>query len=68
MGLVRRRHFAVRGRSLLDMDDELFGSAAEALDQGTVQGHGAPGGGPRGATLRQAVRHRRHNPGRTGRG
>ncbi|MCB1027672.1 MAG: hypothetical protein KDB24_07920, partial [Microthrixaceae bacterium] len=41
MGLVRRRHFAVRGRSLLDMDDELFGSAAEALDQGTVQGHGA---------------------------
>lgn len=41
MGLVRRRHFAIRGRSLLDMDDELFGSAAEALDHGTVQGHGA---------------------------
>ena len=41
MGLVRRRHFAIRGRSLLGMDDELFGSAAEALDHGSVQGHGA---------------------------
>ena len=41
MGLVRRRHFAVRGRALLGMDDELFGSAAEALDHGSVQGHGA---------------------------
>ena len=41
MGLVRRLHFAVRGRALLGMDDELFGSAAEALDSGSVQGHGA---------------------------
>ncbi len=41
MGLRRRRHFASRGTRLLGMDDELFGSATEALDQGQVQGHGA---------------------------
>jgi DNA helicase IV len=41
MGLRRRRHFATRGRSLLGIDDELFGSAAEALDRGEVQGQGA---------------------------
>jgi DNA helicase IV len=41
MGLRRRRHFASRGRVLLGIDDELFGSAAEALDQGEVQGYGA---------------------------
>ncbi len=31
MGLVRRRHFATRGRVLLDLEDELFGDAAAAL-------------------------------------
>jgi DNA helicase IV len=41
MGLVRRRHFASRGRLLLGIDDELFGSATRALDQGRVQGYGA---------------------------
>ena len=41
MGLVRRRHFASRGPVLLGIDDELFGSATEALDRGEVQGHGA---------------------------
>ena len=41
MGLRRRRHFATRGSKLLGMDDELFGSATEALDSGEVQGHGA---------------------------
>ena len=41
MGLRRRRHFASRGRTLLGIDDELFGSATEALDEGEVQGHGA---------------------------
>ena len=41
MGLRRRRHFASRGRTLLGIDDELFGSATAALDHGTVQGHGA---------------------------
>lgn len=41
MGLRRRRHFASRGRQLLGIDDELFGSATEALDQGRVQGYGA---------------------------
>jgi DNA helicase IV len=41
MGLRRRRHFASRGPTLLGIDDELFGSATVALDQGQVQGHGA---------------------------
>jgi len=41
MGLVRRRHFATRGRSLLGLDDELFGDAADGLSDGTVQGQGA---------------------------
>lgn len=30
MGLRRRRHFASRGRTLLDLDDEYFGSRTEA--------------------------------------
>ena len=41
MGLRRRRHFATRGRSLLGIDDELFGTATAALDTGRVQGYGA---------------------------
>jgi DNA helicase IV len=41
MGLRRRRHFASRGQVLLGIDDELFGSATAALDQGEVQGQGA---------------------------
>ncbi len=41
MGLRRRRHFTSRGRELLGIDDELFGSATQALDSGRVQGHGA---------------------------
>ncbi|MCB1258016.1 MAG: AAA family ATPase, partial [Microthrixaceae bacterium] len=41
MGLRRRRHFATRGKVLLDIDDELFGTATAALDSGIVQGHGA---------------------------
>ena len=44
LGLVRRRHFATRNRTVLDIDDELFGEAASALnnpDGPSVQGHGA---------------------------
>ena len=42
LGLLRRRHFATRGRTVLDIDDELFGAAADSLDAGpAVQGHGA---------------------------
>jgi DNA helicase IV len=41
MGLVRRRHFASRGRVVLGIDDELFGVAKDALDRGEVQGYGA---------------------------
>ena len=41
MGLSMRRHFVLRGRELLGLDDELFGSAAAALDHGEVQGHSA---------------------------
>src|SRR5690606_28062008 len=31
MGLVRRRHFATRGRKLLGIEDELFGEGAQLL-------------------------------------
>jgi DNA helicase IV len=45
MGLVRRRHFATRGRSLLNIEDELFGDAAASLgldgEGSGVTGHGA---------------------------
>ena len=44
MGLSRRRHFASRGRTLLDIDDEFFGDRAIPLPAGTpegVSGHGA---------------------------
>jgi DNA helicase IV len=41
MDLVRRRHFATRGRVLLGLDDELFGDAVRGLDSGRIQGQGA---------------------------
>ncbi len=42
MGLARRRHFATRGPTLLDIEDELFGDRALGLgeDDG-ISGHGA---------------------------
>jgi DNA helicase IV len=43
MGLARRRHFATRGRTLLNIEDELFGD--RAVDLGTrpdgINGYGA---------------------------
>lgn len=41
MGLQRRRHFATRGQTLLGIEDELFGEALAAVDNGGVQGQGA---------------------------
>lgn len=44
MGLERRRHFATRGRQLLDIDDEFFGDLDRLDEQaaaGNIQGHGA---------------------------
>ena len=44
LGLVRRRHFASRGRTLLGIEDELFGDAAVAAITGegpVIRGHGA---------------------------
>src|SRR5687768_2484096 len=49
MGLARRRHFATRGRTLLGIEDELFGDALASLGlehdggegNGSVRGHGA---------------------------
>jgi DNA helicase IV len=48
MGLARRRHFTSRGRTLLNLEDELFGEAVHAEDGGIartgddrIQGHGA---------------------------
>ena len=42
-GLERRRHFATRGKTLLDIDDELFGDLSH-LDQPTVDGEEQDGG------------------------
>ncbi|MEI7593405.1 MAG: hypothetical protein WCK41_09325 [Actinomycetes bacterium] len=45
MGILRRRHFATRGRVLLDLEDELFGEALEGLSRdgngSRISGHGA---------------------------
>ena len=46
MGLVRRRHFATRGRTLLGIEDELFGDSLASLgapvgDVPEVRGQGA---------------------------
>lgn len=42
MGIERRRHFATRGRTLLGIDDELFGDLADASPQDVgTRGQGA---------------------------
>ncbi len=41
MGLARRRHFATRGRTVLDIEDELFGDRALGLGDDTISGHGS---------------------------
>ena len=41
MGIERRRHFATRGRTLLGIDDELFGELASGTAEGEVRGQGA---------------------------
>jgi DNA helicase IV len=50
LGLVRRRHFASRGRTLLGIEDELFGEdALRAVigGNGNGNGHSSNGGAPR---------------------
>ena len=41
MGIERRRHFATRGRTLLGIDDELFGDLASGTGEREVRGQGA---------------------------
>ena len=48
MGLARRRHFTSRGRTILNLEDELFGEAVHGdgggitlADDDRIQGHGA---------------------------
>src|SRR5918997_1595875 len=41
MGLSRRRHFASRGRTLLDIEDEVFGDGAPVTDSDEPVGRGA---------------------------
>ncbi len=77
MGLARRRHFAVKGRQLLGIEDELFGEGH--LGIGTTSDGASPRRARRPARLlhaarraragphRPAGRHRRHHPGRAGR-
>jgi DNA helicase IV len=51
MGLARRRHFATRGRTLLGIEDELFGSAARDLGAGAAT-NGSAGNGTDGTRSR----------------
>lgn len=41
MGIERRRHFATRGRTLLGIDDEVFGELASADGEREIKGQGA---------------------------
>ena len=41
MGIARRRHFATRGRTLLGIDDEVFGELASADGEREIKGQGA---------------------------
>jgi DNA helicase IV len=63
MGLVRRRHFAVEGRSILGIEDELFGAGHLGIghDEGLADDD-APGAGLRGYSTLLAALER----GRTG--
>ena len=63
MGLVRRRHFAVQGRELLGIEDELFGDGHIGVGQDIVPASAeAPGHGLRGYSTLLAALER----GRTG--
>lgn len=48
LGLARRRHFATRARTLLGIEDELFGSAARGIGRAD-RDNGADGNGDTGA-------------------
>lgn len=41
MGLVRRRHIASRGRTVVGLDDEFFGEGVEEIADGRIVGRGA---------------------------
>ena len=41
MGLVRRRHIASRGRTVVGLDDEFFGEAVDGVADGRIVGRGA---------------------------
>ncbi len=62
MGLVRRRHFAVEGSTLLGLEDELFGEGHLGVGQDDGLGGDAPGKGLRGYSTLIGVLER----GRTG--
>ncbi len=53
LGLVRRRHFVSRGRTLVDLEDEFFGDAAGATSV-VVDGRELRGGGALVAALEQS--------------
>ena len=72
MGVVRRRHFLTRpadGRVLVGLDDEVFDAdAADGRRSSSVIGRGRAARGARPGPHRPDGRHRRHDPGRAGRG
>jgi DNA helicase IV len=62
MGLLRRRHFAVEGRNLLGIEDELFGEGHLGIGHDEGLAEDAPGAGLRGYSTLLAALER----GRTG--
>ena len=62
MGLARRRHFAVHGRTLLGLEDELFGEGHLGVGGEDLDGAAQPGSGLRGYSTLLAALER----GRTG--
>ena len=78
MGLARRRHFAVEGRTLLGIEDELFGerpprrrprrrAVETSIDRAAAPRLQHADRLDRARPHRHVGRHRRHDPGRAGR-
>ena len=67
MGLVRRRHLLTRGRTVVDLDDEVFDLDRADADPPRDRGRRGAPGRPRAVPHRADGRHRGHHPGRAGR-
>ena len=67
LGLARRRHFLLRGRRLVGIEDDLLGVEARRQTATRAGRRGRPAGRPRRARTGRMARHRRHHPAGAGR-